>query len=310
MLDLTPIHLVTVTVTYHPDLDILNRQLASLPQSAVKIVVDNGSGEHSQAKLRDMLAQLQHAWFLPQSHNLGLPAAINLGVRMAATLSGSAPTHVLLLDQDSEPQPGSIQRLCAALTALEQAGQRPGAVGPRLVDDSTGLDHGFHGMTRWRWRRLYPRPGDRPVSIANLNGSGTLMRLEVFEQLGGLDASLFIDHVDTEWSFRLLAAGYSLWGVPDAVFLHRMGERGLRFWLMGWRVWPARSALRHQYLFRNALWLMHRPYVPATWKYWAAIKLLLTAFVHGLFDPQRSAQLAAMIRGVRLGLRDPSKCCE
>jgi len=295
--------LACITVTYHPDMDILQRQLEALPDSALKILVDNASGEATQEALGELVGCVPRAVFLPQQENLGLPAAINLAVRDLAA-RGSNHTHLLLLDQDSEPQPGSVERLLAALTALELNGRRPGAVGPQLQDATTGLYHGFHQMTRWRWRRVQPNTNvHTPVPVANLNGSGTLMRRALFEQLGGLDEALFIDHVDTEWSFRLRAAGYSLWGIPDAVFIHRMGERGLRFWWLRWRVWPARSALRHRYLFRNALWLMRKPYVPQVWKRWAAVKLTLTVVVHAVFDPARRTQLVAIMQGVHEGLR-------
>lgn len=299
--------LACITVTYHPDLAILERQIEALPEDVIKIIVDNGSGEIAQAAIRSIAERVPHVCFLPQSQNLGLPAAINLGVR-TLSLRQPQPTHILLLDQDSEPQPGSVARLRTAFHALEKAGLRPGAVGPLLLDASTGLPHGFHQMTQWRWRRIYPGVGNNePVEVANLNGSGTLMRRAVFEELGGLDETLFIDHVDTEWSFRLRAAGYSLWGIPDAVFIHRMGERGLRFWWFGRRVWPARSAQRHRYLFRNAVILMQRPYVPKVWKVWGVFKLVLTMLVHVLFDADRLTQMTAMIQGVREGLHFNSR---
>jgi len=98
-------------------------------------------------------------------------------------------------------------------------------VGPLLIDIKTGLSHGFHQATSWRWQRAYPKAGSsEPVSCTNLNGSGTLMRIELFELLGGLEESLFIDHIDTEWSFRVLAHGYTLWGIPGAILQHRMGD--------------------------------------------------------------------------------------
>jgi len=268
----------------------------------IKIIVDNGSGEEVTAKIHSLITQMPQTFFLPQSSNLGLAAALDLGVR---NLSNIAPDCelILFLDQDSEPLGGAIERLCTALMELEQSGKNPGAVGPQLQDVDTGLYHGFHQMTCWRWRRIFPEPSEHlPIPVSNLNGSGTLMRRAVYERLRGLDTDLFIDHVDTEWAFRLLANGYTLWGVPDAVFKHRMGQRGLRFWMLGWRVWPARSPARHRYLYRNALWLIQRPYVPQVWKFWAVVKLLLTALVHGLADPRRFAQLAAMWQGVREGL--------
>lgn len=299
--------LACVTVTYRPDAAILERQLRALPADALKVIVDNGSGMQTQQALAERVAGFPNALFLPQTDNLGLAAAINLAVRALAGQQAT-PSLILLLDQDSEPQAGSVTRLCHALLELEQQGGNPGAVGPQLRDAQTGLYHGFHVMRRWRWLRVYPDPGSgRVVEVANLNGSGTLMRRSVFERLSGLDERFFIDHVDTEWSFRLRAAGYRLYGIADAVFVHRMGERSLRFWLFGWRLWPARTAARHRYLFRNAVWLMWRDEVPRVWKFWAVVKLALTMLVHGVFDPDRRAQLAAMARGVREGINAPPR---
>ncbi|MOA58446.1 hypothetical protein D3C78_1828490 [compost metagenome] len=82
-----------------------------------------------------------------------------------------------------------------------------------------------------------------------------------------------------------------------------MGDNSLRYWLLGWRVWPRRSPVRHRYLFRNALWLMRLPYVSPVWKFWAGIKLILTGVVHSLFDHQRAAQAKAMWQGVREGIK-------
>lgn len=297
--------LACVTVTYRPDFAILERQLRALPANALKVIVDNGSGQDIQRWLAEYLSKVPNSLFLPVPENLGLPAAINLAVRTLAEQQATQ-SLILLLDQDSEPQPGSVTRLCQALLELEQQGRNPGAVGPQLQDARTGLYHGFHVMSRWRWFRVYPEPGSgRVVEVANLNGSGTLMRRSVFEHLNGLDEAFFIDHVDTEWSFRLRAAGYRLYGIADAVFVHRMGERSLRFWLFGWRLWPARTANRHRYLFRNAVWLMRRHEVPRVWKFWAVLKLALTMLVHGLFDPDRRSQLAAMVGGVREGMNAP-----
>jgi len=293
----------TVTVTYYPDIDILRKQLASLPGYAYKVIVDNGSPQSVLQSLRNMTENRKDVFVQPIMKNIGLAAAVNRGVR---TLCERAPgvDLILLLDQDSEPESGCVQCLVEAYRTLVSRGQRVGAVGPQLRDAETGLMHGFHRMTSWRWRRTFPSSGEKePLEIANINGSGTLMSVGVFEELGGLEEAFFIDHVDTEWAFRLLSADYSLWGVPQAVLTHRMGRRSVRFWLFGWRLWPVRPPERHRSLFRNTLWLMKRPYVPRVWKIWAGLKLFLTVMVHAIFDSDRRTQLRAMAQGVMEGMK-------
>lgn len=291
--------LATVTVTYYPDAGLLFSQLSALPADARKIVVDNGTPEHEWNPARHRLESLEGVEVLRLGQNLGLPAALNKGIAHLSK-TGEEP-FVLLLDQDSEPDHGAAEAMIEAFRALEASGCKVGAIGPALLDPFTGLHHGFHVQTALRWKRIFPADGTSPIRCASLNGSGTLMRIETWRKLGGLDESMFIDHVDTEWSFRLQAAGYGLWGIPSAKFVHRMGNASIRFWAFGWRLWPSRSPQRHYYLFRNAISLIRREYVPRVWKAWAIMKLALTFSVQGLYDPARSRQWACMWRGMKDG---------
>lgn len=290
--------LATITVTFNPDLALLDAQLRALPDECVKFIVDNASQPDIFTRISALASQWPNTRILRNDSNIGLAAAINRGVHAAASMPEPA-TFVLLLDQDSELKPDSASALMQGYSDLESSGRRVGCVGPTLRDPETGLTHGFHQCTRWRWRRTYPAVDSKePVSCANLNGSGTLIRTALFEQLGGLDESLFIDHVDTEWAFRVLHSGYELWGIPSAVIDHRMGQASTRFWWFGWRVWPSRSPQRHYYLFRNAVLLMRRSYVPRVWKCWAVAKLLATALIAMLVLRGCRSQLSHMLRGV------------
>lgn len=289
----------TVTVSFNPDIPLLEKQLRVLPSACTKIIVDNASRPELAAQVERLVHAVSNAVIVNSNTNVGLAAAVNKGVAVLAALP-VVPKFVLLLDQDSEPRCGSVDKLIEAIETLDAQGLHVGCVGPALRDPGTGLMHGFHQCTRWRWKRVYPAAGPtEPVPCANLNGSGTLVRVALFQKLGGLDEALFIDHVDTEWAFRVLAAGYSLWGIPSAIFDHRMGRASVRFWWFGWRVWPLRSPLRHYYLFRNAVMLMRRSYVPGVWKYWAVAKLAITAGVALLRVHGAKAQLSGMLRGVR-----------
>lgn len=294
-----PAVVATVTVTFNPDLDLLRTQLAALPRESLKQVVDNASRPDILQHIALLVSQTPSAQLLPNDENLGLAAAINRGVR---AVRDAAPDtrYVLLVDQDSEPAPGSVEALVTGFEALQARGKRVGCVGPTLLDVATGLTHGFHQCSRRRWKRVYPAPGaTTPVPCANLNGSGTLVPVDLFLDLGGLEDDLFIDHVDTEWAFRVQAHDYRLFGIPQAVFRHRMGDTSRRIWLFRWRVWPVRSPRRHYFLYRNAVILMRRGYVPRVWKVWAVAKLAMTTCVTVMIGPQRLAQLRAMLAGLR-----------
>ena len=288
--------LATVTVTFNPELDCLRNQLAALPQDSFKLIVDNASKPEILRNIELLVSETSNTHLLRNDRNLGLAAAVNRGVYSLREAAPSA-IYVLLLDQDTEPTPASVGSLLDGFAMLQARHERVGCVGPTLRDARTGLTHGFHQCTLWRWKRVRPTESGEPVRCTNLNGSGTLLPIELFLQLDGLEEDFFIDHVDTEWAFRVLASGYTLYGIPGAVFRHRMGEQSIRFWWFGWNVWPTRSPQRHYYLFRNAAALMRRPYVPIVWKTWGIAKLLLTFVVHGLVDRHRFEQIRCMFKG-------------
>ena len=292
--------LTAVIVTMHPDIKILEKQIARIPGKVKIIVVDNGSQESSQKKVWALLKNRGGDQII-NDKNLGLAMAINQGCEKAKKLGFNV---ALLLDQDSEPEKGSIEILFRIYKELLAKNKKVGCVGPRLIDITTGIEHGFHRIEGLKWKRVFLTGNNCPMEISSLNGSGTLMSLDLHTELGGLEDSLFIDHVDTEWSFRVMNAGYRLYSVPQAVFNHRMGDESFRFWLLGWKVWPWRSPLRHRYLFRNTVRLMRRSYVPFVWKFWAVIKLIITFWVHFFVDSQRLDQVKSMLIGGYKGLKN------
>jgi rhamnosyltransferase len=295
--------IASVTVTYNPEIDVLVRQLNQLPPDALKVIVDNASQSELLAQLRRIASDRDDVLLVENDANLGLAKALNQG---ADQVQARFPHcgYLLLLDQDTEPGSGGVESLLAAFQDLARSRPRLGCVGPRLIDENTGLEHGFHQMAGGRWVRRFPTD-PAPVPVDNINGSGILMPLKLFAELGGLDETFFIDHVDTEWSFRVLASGRELFGIPSVHFKHRMGVRGIRYWFLGWRVWPYRSPGRHYYLFRNTVRLLRTPNVPFVWKVWAPIKLFVTLIAHLAFDSARWQQAKQMTRGLRAGFSSP-----
>ena len=294
------INIAAITVTYHPDLSLLEQQLCQLTE-CLWIIVDNGSQIDEIKQIESLIQCRNNCVLIQNKSNQGLAKALNTGVDYIKTNFESVE-FLLLLDQDSAFDREAIKILQTHFLQLECQNKRVGCVGPKLIDFKTQQQHGFHYMQHGLWQRIYPSVEEiQPIACTNINGSGTFMRLTVFCELGGLKEELFIDHIDTEWSFRLIAAGYLLYGIPQAVFDHRMGEDSFKFWLLGWRVWPLRSPLRHYFLFRNTIKLLKLSYIPLTWKFWALIKMQITLIVYLVFNQQRKEQIRMMLKGIHEG---------
>lgn len=298
--------LVSITVTYNPDPILLENQLMALRHLGRAIVVDNGSAPEALVWMMSLMNRLPWAFVVKSETNLGLAAGLNLGITTARSLGTCYA--VLLLDQDSTFSDDAPARLLESLNELQAATGTLCCVGPALYDPIAKMDHGFHYVSHgWRWSRAYPSADCAQIAVSNLNGSGTMQTLELVEKVGDLDSLMFIDHVDTEWSFRVTSRGFHLFGIPSVRFEHRMGETGRRVWIGGWRVWPERSPQRHYYLFKNTVRLLRRDYVPLVWKLWAVAKLMLTAAFTMVIDRRRAAQLRMMFTGIREGMRESSK---
>ena len=293
--------LASITVTFNPDLKVLERQLSATADLGAAIVIDNASGPALANALEDLVASMPWVRFLRNVRNEGLASALNRGMAEVARLDREI-SAVLLLDQDSLFDCETPRALLENLNALQAQTGTLCCVGPVLRDPDSGMNHGFHYIAKgWRWARAYPDDKAPPCAVETLNGSGTMMPLQLVQALGGMEDGFFIDHIDTEWSFRVTSRGGRLYGIPSVSFDHRMGEVGRRIWLLGWRVWPERSPQRHYYLFRNTVRLARRSYVPAVWKSWAFLKLVLTLVVTFVIDRRRWEQLKQMMRGIRAG---------
>ncbi|MFT3818915.1 MAG: glycosyltransferase [Rubrivivax sp.] len=277
-----------VVVSYHPEPAALAALLAALAgQVRSVIVVDNASPALPALPPGVRLIRLDH--------NRGVAAAQNVGAR-AALQADPAPQQLLLLDQDSLPQPGMVAALQAALQAAADAGLRPAAAGPLIVDEN-GRSEGFVRFRRGRYEAIQPA-GVAWIDCDLLIASGTLIPAAALQAVGEMDETLFIDKVDTEWCLRAAAAGWQLIGAPAARLWHRLGQRQIRLWFFGWRQLAVHAPFRYYYMWRNGLLLRRRPQATAAWKRADARQLRSLLLYFGLLAPGRWARLRMMARGI------------
>lgn len=286
-----------VTVLYHPDTEVLKRQLCQIPNDVRVVFVDNGSGDFELSKVESLFGVFsQRIELLRLGRNFGIAYAQNYGIRYLCDCS-----HVLLLDQDSVPIANMIKALYGKFLAVAEK-VPVAAIGPCLIDGRTSKAVKFHGM---QWLPIAQRwPGlDGMVPCATLNSSGTLLSRYAWECTGGLDETLFIDHVDTDWSFRAIAHGFHLYGLPQAALEHAMGAGVCCYWFGKWREMPYRTPLRHYYLMRNSILLQRRKHVSVRWKLGNLLKILFTIAYFGAVGAERAQQVQYILRGLWDGVR-------
>jgi len=221
---------VSLVIPAYNRADLLERCLASIRASAgvtwETTVVDNASPE-DLSELRQAYPEVR---WLRSDSNLGYAAANNLGLR------GARGRHHCWLNSDAELFPDTLRRL------VDYLDQHPavGAVTPRNVgpDGETQpclspehtltmawlRDSGLHlTFPNARPFRDWMLPGldwDREQDAETTQTTCLLIRREAYEQVGEMDASLFLFYNDVDWCRRLRRAGWKLVYLPEPRVLH------------------------------------------------------------------------------------------
>lgn len=279
-----------VVVTYRPDHQALAVLLHAIaPQVGSIVIVANAATPEMQPLVRGCSAQ---ACLLPQQENIGLAAAQNLGIAWARS---QGYRYVILLDQDSEPTADMVGQLLGALLSLGRV-YPVGAVGPRFHDPREHRDAPFVRVGFPINRKIWCGNAQGTVRCDFLISSGSLIPVEVLDAVGSMDAGLFIDNIDLEWSFRARAKGFALFGVCAASMHHRLGDARRTLPLGGQVV--VHGPHRLYYMMRNRVCLYREPHTPRLWVAQDLPRVVVKLFLFGLLIGPRRRNLRFMLRGL------------
>ena len=161
-----------IVVTFHPRPEHLQNLAQMRAQVDHLIVVDNGSGEQELALIRLRSSKLGFE-LLVNSKNLGIAAALNLGVRKAQQ---RGCRWVALFDQDSAITEGFIATMVAEFQAYRPK-QKILQIIPRYRDPETGVER---PVSRFRgWRSLSDNHFGQPLCYGSIRGVRTVSRESV-----------------------------------------------------------------------------------------------------------------------------------
>src|SRR5579864_3957822 len=192
-----------VTVSYNPDLEELQRNLAALLQQADAVVVDNSTVAEIAAAIGAM--KIPGLAVVSNGGNLGVAKAQNQGLAHAFA---KGYEFALLLDQDSMAPEGMVDALAAAVARLTGMGTPVACVGPVAVSP------------RGEPVNRLPASGDSLVRVDRTLSSGMLIPKEAYEIVGAMEDGLFIDLVDYEWCGRARGMGLDAYVARDVVMSH------------------------------------------------------------------------------------------
>jgi N-acetylglucosaminyl-diphospho-decaprenol L-rhamnosyltransferase len=237
------------------------------------IVVDNASADGTAALVREQFPQVR---LIVNEANLGFSRANNLGLKAAGGC------YLLLLNSDTQVQPGTLGALIEFMDAHPEAG----ACGPMLLNEDGSLQPSGHplpsfwsvalGMARaYRlWKSdFYIQPGrdySQVTQVGEVSGAAIMVRREAYQQIGGLDENFFAYYEDVDWCKRIGQAGYKIYYVPMARVMHRWrgtsqgtseqsyraGQQSVRYYFAKHHGWSAQLGIQLLLVSKESLLLM------------------------------------------------------
>lgn len=245
-------------VLYRPDKALLARQAEGLRGRRVFAFANGPVDANALAALAPTDLRL-----IESEENVGLGRGLNVVMETAAS---EGFTHVMLLDQDSEPPPDLLNQLTSRCAALEELGEKIAIIAPRLVPPQEG----FYKPISYEWRR-----GGNGRDLAALDfapTSGSLVSLAAFETVGPFRSDFFIAGIDVEWGFRAWDRGWGSYLATDLAMPHRWGE-AVSEEDLGKPQILRHSNLRNYYYARNVIATARLAHVPWRWRFKSSVAL-------------------------------------
>ncbi|GIK41691.1 MAG: glycosyl transferase [Chloroflexota bacterium] len=242
-------------------------------------VVDNASTDSSVAMLCRDFPQVQ---LIASEKNLGFAGGNNAALRIIGFDPSPSPSPfkggknlpeaVLLLNPDTEVQPGAL----LALSDFLKNNPRAGIAGASLVYGDGSFQHSafaFPGLWQLAFD-LLPLPGrllesslngryphsayasGRPFRVDHPLGAAMCVRREAIQQVGLLDERyrMYVEEVD--WSKRVAAAGWAVYCVPAARITHFGGQSTGQVRLGSFiNLWASRYQFYRKYYSPWKVWL-------------------------------------------------------
>lgn len=223
-------------VLYEPNLEML-QNINQLGKNVEKVfIMDNSSSSHSDFLKNNMKYLYEYQYW---GCNKGLAYALNDACSKAAAENFD---YIFTMDQDSIFEETSMDKMKEFVMFHNQHGM----LAPQIIPYFKHIPD-IH---------LKEKADFEIVKFAIT--SGCLMNIKAFQDVGGFDSKLFIEHIDVDYCIKLYQNSWSLLRMNHAILYQRAGN-SIPKKLFGRVVHPLfASPVRGYYLFRNQKYIKQK----------------------------------------------------
>ena len=237
----------TIIIPNYNGMAYLENCLASLRgEPARVIVVDNGSTDGSRELVQEKFPKVR---LISLDRNYGFCRAVNRGMEASET------TYVILLNNDTEAQPGFVKALEKAMDGDERvfsgAARMVRMDAPSRIDDAGD----YYCALGWAFAAGREKPAenyDAPREIFSACGGACIYRRRILQKIGMLDENHFAYLEDVDLGYRARLYGFRNLYVPGAVVRHAgSASSGSRY-----------NAFKAELTARNSVYLAYKNMPP------------------------------------------------
>lgn len=198
-------------------------------------LVDNASADGSADMVK---AEFPWVKLTANAENRGFAAANN---QAFATASGD---YILLLNPDTEVQPGAISHMFRFMESHPVAG----IVAPQLLNSDGSVQRScrafptFLGMiyelvglskmfppgskigAKFREYKMLDWNHDDEREVDQPEGACLLLKRKIIKEVGTLDEGFFMLFEEVDWCYRIKQHGWEIWFTPGARVIHHYGQ--------------------------------------------------------------------------------------
>lgn len=263
-----------VVILYHPVVEVFQNIKTYAGCLEKLLIIDNTENELQH--YQDQFAGYSNIEIIQDGCNKGIGARINTALKQAEQ---TGCLWLLTMDQDSSFSAANLDAY------LNQLGK---------IDVQEKI-----AMIGVRYHHEEKQPDKEVVlkSDINLITSGSCINLRVIKEIGYLNEELFIDEVDSDFSYRAVAAGWQVL-VCDGIYMkHELGERKLVRSVATGKLSNRgiHSPVRLYYMTRNYLWVKkkYQAFFPELFR--VRSKQFLHIFKNNLLYNRKKIQVLRMI---------------
>ena len=237
----------TIIIPNYNGMAYLENCLASLRgEPARVIVVDNGSTDGSRELVQEKFPKVR---LISLDRNYGFCRAVNRGMEASET------TYVILLNNDTEAQPGFVKALEKAMDGDERvfsgAARMVRMDAPSRIDDAGD----YYCALGWAFAAGRDKPAENynaPREIFSACGGACIYRRRILQKIGMLDENHFAYLEDVDLGYRARLYGFRNLYVPGAVVRHAgSASSGSRY-----------NAFKAELTARNSVYLAYKNMPP------------------------------------------------